>query len=352
MKKIVVSSMRSSAGKTSIIAGIVSLMKDKKFAYAKPLGDRLIYRKKRSWDYDASLMINLLERKGELENHYEKITLGFDHARLRYMYDQQGIQKALADIIKDIGGGNDILFIESGRDLSSGSYLNLDPVSMADSIDGKLVIVVSGETDCVLDDIKFIEKYLIKDVHFGGVLINKIKDLDDFKTSCVPDINKMGIDIIGIIPYKAPLTYFTLDFLAEKLLARVIAGEVHLNNVVKNIIIGMPAGTDKHPLPAKPGLREEHQLVITEGDKSDVIVAALERDTAGIIITNDIVPHQNIISLANERGIPILLLGMDTFKTAKAIDDMEALLRKDDTGKIVLLSQLIEKHTRLNDFLK
>ena len=46
MKKIVVSSMRSNAGKTSIIAGIISLMKDKKFAYAKPLGDRLIYRKK------------------------------------------------------------------------------------------------------------------------------------------------------------------------------------------------------------------------------------------------------------------------------------------------------------------
>ena len=60
MKKIVVSSMRSNAGKTSIIAGIISLIKDKKFAYAKPLGDRLIYRKKRSWDYDASLMVNLL----------------------------------------------------------------------------------------------------------------------------------------------------------------------------------------------------------------------------------------------------------------------------------------------------
>ncbi len=354
MKKIVVSSMRSNAGKTSVIAGIISLVKDKKFAYAKPLGDRLIYRKKRTWDYDASLMVNLLERKGEMESHLEKITLGFDHSRLKYMYDQEGIQKALSEIVTDIGGNNDVLFMESGKDLASGAYLNLDPVSVAKYIDGKLIIVVSGETDCVLDDIKFLEKYMkIKDAYFGGVIINKIKDLDDFENSCAPDINKMGIDIIGVIPYKAQLTYFTLDFLAEKLLARVIAGEDNLKNVVKNIIIGTPAhDADKQPLPAKPGLREGNQLMITGGEKSDMILAALERDTAGIIITNDVVPHQNIISRANERGIPILLVGTDTFKTAKTIDDMEALLRKDDKEKIALLSQLIEKHTHIRDLLK
>ncbi len=352
MNKIVVSSMRSNAGKTSIIAGIISLMKDKKFAYAKPLGDRLIYRKKRSWDYDANLMVNLLERKGELESHLEKITLGFDHSRLKYMYDQEGIERALSDIVTDIGGANDVLFIEGGNDLASGAYLNLDPVSIAKYIDGILLIVLSGENDCVLDDIKFIEKYIkIKDIHFGGVIINKIKDLGDFENSCAPEIKKMGIDIIGVIPYRAPLTYFTLDFLAEKLLARVIAGEDHLKNVVKNIIIGKPVDVDKHPLSVKPGLREEHELIITGGDKSDMIVAALERNIAGIIITNDIVPHQNIISRANERGIPILLVGTDTFKTAKTIDDMDALLRKDDTEKIALLSQLMEKHTRLKDFL-
>lgn len=347
--------MRSNAGKTSIIAGIISLMKDKKFAYAKPLGDRLIYRRKKSWDYDASLMVNLLEREGELESHYEKITLGFDHSRLKYMYDQEGIKKALADIVTDIGGTNDVLCIESGRDLASGSYLNLDPLSITKYIDGTLVIVASGDSDCVLDDIKFIEKYMkIKDVNFGGVIINKINDLEAFEQSCVPIIKEMGVDVIGVIPYSAPLTYFTLDFLAEKLLARVLAGEDHLRKVVKNIIIGTPSvsATDKKPLPVKPGLNEEHQLMITGGDRSDTILAALERDTSGIILTNDIVPHQNIISRANERGIPVLLVGMDTFKTAKTIDDMEALLRKEDTEKIKLLSRLIEKHTRVRDFLK
>jgi BioD-like phosphotransacetylase family protein len=352
MKKIVVSSMRSNAGKTSIIAGIISLIKDKKFAYAKPLGDRLIYRKKRSWDYDASLMINLLARQGEMESHYEKITLGFDHARLKYMYDQEGIKNALSDIVTDIGGKNDVLFIESGKDLASGAYLSLDPLSIAKYVDGKLVIVVSGDSDSVLDDIKFIKKYMrIEDVHFGGVIINKTNNVEEFESTCSPSIAEMGVDIIGVIPYEAQLTYFTLEFLAEKLLARVLAGEENLRKVVKDIIIGTPLTAEK-PLFAKPSLHEGNQLVITSGDKSDMILAALERDTAGIIITNDIVPHQNIISRANERGIPILLVGMDTFKTAKTIDDMEALLKKDDTEKIQLLSRLIEKHIRVEDFLK
>jgi len=37
MNKIVISSIRGNAGKTSIIAGIISSIKNKKFAYAKPL---------------------------------------------------------------------------------------------------------------------------------------------------------------------------------------------------------------------------------------------------------------------------------------------------------------------------
>ena len=43
---------------------------------------------------------------------------------------------------------------------------------------------------------------------------------------------------------------------------------------------------------------------------------------------------------------------MDTFQTAQTIDNMEPLLKKDDKEKIELLSQLIEKHLRVEDFLK
>ncbi len=355
MNNIVIASIRKNAGKTSIIAGIISHFKNIKFAYAKPLGDRLIYRRKKSWDYDASLMINLLGREGELESRFEKITLGFDHSKLRYMYDEAGIKKALSDMVTEIGGSNDVMFLESGKDLESGSYLNLDALSMAKYVNARLVVIVSGDSDFILDDIKFIEKYVkIKDNNFAGVIVNKVNDLDIFENSYAPAIKEMGINIIGAIPYKEQLTYLTVGYLAEKLLARVLAGEQKLKNIVKNIIIGAMSTADpnKNPLYIRPTLNRENQLMITSGDRSDMILAALERDTTGIILTNDIVPPQLILARAKERGVPVLLVPMDTFKAVKTIDDIEALLTKDDPEKIALISQMIEKYTGMNDILK
>ncbi|MBN1904604.1 MAG: phosphotransacetylase family protein [Deltaproteobacteria bacterium] len=354
MKKIVISSMRDGAGKTSIIAGIISLIKDKKFAYIKPLGDRLIYRRKKSWDYDASLIVKLLGREGELESRFEKITLGFDQSKIRYMYDEEGIKKALFDMVKEIGTGNDILFSEGGRDLFFGAWENLDSISVAKYLDAKLVMVLSGNRDAILDDIKFIDKYLdVKGENFGGIIINKVNELDEFEEIFVPEIKKMGIEILGLIPYKEQLTYFTVDFLAEKLLAKVLAGEENIKNTIKNFIVGAMSTSDPHknPLFTLPSLNREDQLVITGGDRSDMILAALERDTACIIITNDIMPPQHVISKVMERKVPLLLVSMDTFQTVKKVDDMEALLTKDNDVKLNLLSHLIEKHTRITEFL-
>jgi uncharacterized protein len=354
MKKIVISSMRDGAGKTSIIAGIISAIKDKKFAYIKPLGDRLIYRRKKSWDYDASLIVNLLGREGELEARFEKITLGFDQSKIRYMYDEEGIKKALFDMVKEIGTGNDILFAEGGRDLFFGSWENLDSISLSKYLDAKLIMVLSGNRDTILDDIKFIDKYLdVKGKNFGGIIINKVTETDEFNDIFVPQIKKMGIEILGLIPYKEQLTYFTVDFLAEKLMAKVLAGEENIKNTVKNMIVGAMSTSDPHknPLFTLPNLNREDQLMITGGDRSDMILAALERDTACIIITNDIMPPQHVISKVIERKVPLLLVTMDTFQTVKKVDDMEALLTKDNDVKIKLMSHLIEKHTSISEFL-
>jgi uncharacterized protein len=354
MNKIIISSIRNNAGKTSLIAGIISLVKNKKFAYAKPFGDRLIYRRKKSWDYDATFIVNLLGREQELENHHEKITFGFDYSKLKNMYDEAGIKKALSDIVTEIGAENDILFIESGGDLASGSSLNLDAMSVAKYIDGKLIVVVSGDSRTVLDDIMYIEKYVrIKDRNFGGLIVNKVNDMDFFEKVCEPAIKGMGMDLLGVIPFREQLTYYTVDYLAEHLMARVLTGKSNLQNIVKNIIIGALSTDDpgNNPLFTSSGLNRENQLLITGGNRTDMILAALERDTIGIMLTNDIVPPRFIISKVKERGVPLLVVAADTFKTAKTINDMEVLLTKDDSDKINLFSQMVEKHTRIKELL-
>jgi len=55
MKSLIVASTREDAGKTSTIIALARIL-NKRFGYLKPLGDRFLYRKKRLWDYDASLL--------------------------------------------------------------------------------------------------------------------------------------------------------------------------------------------------------------------------------------------------------------------------------------------------------
>ena len=82
-----------------------------------------------------------------------------------------------------------------------------------------------------------------------------------------------------------------------------------------------------------------------------MILASLESDTSGIILTNNILPPSNIISKASERNIPLLMVFADTYQTAKQIESLEPLLTKDDAEKVDLLQQLAKKHLNLNEIM-
>jgi BioD-like phosphotransacetylase family protein len=43
-------------------------------------------------------------------------------------------------------------------------------------------------------------------------------------------------------------------------------------------------------------------------------------------------------------GIPLLLVSLDSYQTAKQIDDLEALPTKDDKEKIALIEKMISDH--------
>ena len=174
-----------------------------------------------------------------------------------------------------------------------------------------------------------------------SIVINKVTNLEDYSHTHLQDIKDMGINVLGVIPFEQDLTYVPVSYLAERLQARIIGGEGGLSNKVKYVFVGAMAGDAAARLPL---FRKENKLAITGGDRSDMIVAALESSTSGIILTNNIMPPQNIISKASELNIPLLLVPFDTFATAKQIDDMTPLLTKDDTQRIDLLQKLVAQY--------
>ncbi len=324
MKRIVVGSVKGNAGKTSIIAGIIMSLMNKNCSYIKPVGDRLIRKGKINFDSDSRLITDITNSGAKPE----ELSLGFDHCKLKYKYNNDNIKNELIRMAEKAGSGKDILFIEGGRTLSYGASVLLDPFSLSVNLDAELIIVVSGNEDMIIDELTYMNKYMNRKTGaISGVIINRVNYPDDFKKSCFEEIKELGFKILGVIPFRDELNNFTVRFLTERINANIIAGEKGLNKVVKNILVGAMSSGEmlRHIL-----FRREKKLIITSGDRSDIILTALESDTSAIVLSNDILPPANIISMASEKDIPLMTVKGDTFQVAKQIDDMEPLLSIED----------------------
>ena len=188
MKIIIMASTREMAGKTSLLVGLMKKC-GKSFGYIKPLGDRLLYRRKRNWDYDSCLVTDIFG----LDEDPENITLGFDHSKMRFVYSEANIRESLDAMAKTVGKGKEVLFVEGGRDLFHGASLGLDSLSLAAHLGGSVVLVAGGTADQILDDVMFVRRYISTgSPGFGGIILNKVADPDDFENVHLKELEKCG----------------------------------------------------------------------------------------------------------------------------------------------------------------
>ncbi len=337
MRRLVIASTRENAGKTSLIVGL-GRASGKPFGYLKPFGDRLLYRKKRLWDYDSALVGQIFE----LAMDPREMSIGFDHSKLRFMYDEETTNKKLTELVTNAESGKEAVLIESGGDLTHGVAVNLDAVSLARAMDASLLVMMSGADQTVLDDIAFVQRHVnLEGIDFAGIVVNKLHDTEDFRNTYEAELAAQGVNILGLVPNDPELNYPSVGFLAESLFAKIITGADALGGVVENVFVGaMSADAARR----QPMFKKGRRLVITSGDRDDMILLALEGDTVGLVLTNGIAPHSSIISKATERGVPMLLTADDTFKVAKAVDDASYLLRHDETDKVDRLTELIREN--------
>ncbi|MFW9777606.1 MAG: AAA family ATPase [Candidatus Heimdallarchaeota archaeon] len=347
MKKITVASTREEAGKTSLIIGLAKALSQKhaRIGYMKPLGDRLLYQEKKIWDYDSALIRDIFG----LDDNPEDLSMGFGHSKLRYMYDAERTKDKLANMCSKVSANKDLVFLEGSKNLSFGRSVYLDPLSVVRSTNSQLLLVLSGDEDGILDDITFLQKCVnTEDVPLMGVIINQIKDIEGFSENYLHSITDLGVKVLGVIPYREELTHFTVDYLNRTLEAKIIAGEGGMQNVAKHVFVGAMSAVQ---VVKKALWGLENKLIITPGDRPDMIIAALDSSTAGIVLTNGILPEDPVIeSKANANNIPLLLVPDDTFAAAKKINQMEVLFTPDEVQKISLLENLIMEHVDLTSF--
>ena len=94
------------------------------------LGERILYRKKRLLDHDSVVIRSILG----IEEDPEEMSIGFDHSKLRYMYDSRTTREKLEEMACRAEKDRDMLIVEGG-DLTYGSSVELDPISIAKALD-------------------------------------------------------------------------------------------------------------------------------------------------------------------------------------------------------------------------
>ncbi len=345
MRTLVIGSTDGNAGKTSIVIGLAKAL-GKSFGYMKPLGDRLVYRKKRIWDYDAALIHSVFGLTQDPEN----VTIGFEHLKLRFKYDEESAGKRVSQMAKEIGEGKEILFVEGGKDMQFGISFYLNWLALTRYLNASLVIVVSGDENYIIDNVMFINKYLsLADINFGGIIINKVKNVADFKDVYGTLINKLNVPILGILPYQEELAKFSVEFLSQYLLASVISGEKYMSRRVSNFFVG--AGS-VDSVRSDAQFHKENKLVITSGDRSDMLLASFEdKCTVAAVVTNSILPPQNVLAVAEENKIPVLLVPFGVYETARQIESLTPLITSSDSDQIALVEKLVKENLDLDKLI-
>jgi hypothetical protein len=66
--------------------------------------------------------------------------------------------------------------------------------------------------------------------------------------------------------------------------------------------------------------RKPNKAVITGGDRSDVIMAALRTSTKCLVLTGNLRPAVRVLSAAAEQGVPLILVKDDTLTVTERVE--------------------------------
>jgi phosphate acetyltransferase len=218
---------------------------------------------------------------------------------------------------------------------------------------GSPVLIVSSAKDQtieeVVNDVKIAqEAFEEHGCQILGTIVNRtdreiMYDLLEALEDELPDRTK----ILAVIPAREMLSSPTIKEVCEHMDARVLYGGEHLDRLAYHyLIIAMRI---RNYL----GYLKNNALLITPGDRSDVILSALQAhqsqnypSIAGLLLTGGLKPPASVDLLLSGLSdiIPILSVQTDTYQTAMNIGNVRSYITADNEAKIKLSLRLFERH--------
>jgi BioD-like phosphotransacetylase family protein len=345
-------------GKTTAALGLLNLFVSEglRTGFMKPVGQRTIIEDGVPADEDAVLMRSVFGLHEDLRVMSPvHIPRGFTKAYIagEVVEDLPAkIRRSYETFLPD----HDVLLVEGTGHAGVGAVVGLSNAAVARLLGTPAIIVSEGGVGRPIDEIVLnASLFQAHGVTVAGAIVNKV-DLD--AQPALPGVlerglERHGIRLLGVLPYRPILSNPTLGMIAEGLRADVLHAGPDLDRVIGDVAIGaMEPGhmldrVGPGTLVIVPGDREDILLALTaahlaspSGDGADA--AALRSSTAaGIVLTGGYQAPGTVIEAIRAADVFCALVPEDTYEIASEVHDLLVKTHPADTEKIALIKALV-----------
>jgi len=351
IKKLYVAATRQDEGKTTISLGLLSAFNEccPPVGFIKPVGQRYVEFEGVRVDEDVALMRAIFESNVGLAD-MSPVTVGRNFTR-DYILDpnREELEARVLRAAARVEEGRSSVIIEGTGHAGVGSCFDMSNAVVAKLLGAKVLIVTSGGIGRPIDEVMLnLGLFREKGVEVIGVILNKVRPekLDSIATFVDEGLARQGIDLFGVIPHEDVLANPKVRQILDELGGDLLNGESYLGNEIETCIVG--AMTAHRAL----DYIYRNCLLITPGDRDDLILAAMSSCSvgidksncvAGMLLTGGARPHENIMRLIRRTQIPVILLKLDSYSAAAAVHNLKIKIQPYDKKKIVMARRLVKR---------
>lgn len=357
--RMYVAATRQNDGKTTCCLGLYAALstKFKKIGYTKPVGQRFVEVEGKKVDEDSVLVSNTYGVNLPIE---AMSPIAVDRMFTREYLDKGNLPAMKATIesaFNRVAWEHDFVLIEGTGHAGVGSVLDLSNAQVAKLLGSQVIIVAMGGVGRPVDEVSLnlalFEKHGVK---VAGVVLNKVlpSKMEELRPWAEKAFGRMGLPILGMIPYQGELRRPTLGQVCLELGGEFLSGENFRRRKVRSVAIGaMTAARLQDQL--NPGA-----LLITPGDREDLLLASLEFQAkggneaklTGIILTDGLKPQAGLLKMLHERGLPTVAVAGDSYAVAAKIERMTVKTDPGDKEKIKMIQEVVAKHLNLDAVIR
>lgn len=348
MKTMLVTSTRPYSGKSGICIALIKELEARgaDVGYFKPFGTMPERVDGRLTDQDAYYINGGLKRPGDIE-HVCPVVKTRELLESCMAGKKHDLRTQVIGAFAAASEGRDVMIAEGPSDVFQALAVELSVCQLATTLECKVLLIDKPERIDFPDEVLGASDCLHE--HLGGVLFNHVDASQDLfvREHVTEFIRARGIQVFGTIPVDPVLTSVSVAEIVDALGGAVLSAEDHLDTAVESVMIGA-MGQDKA---LRFFRRRARKAVVTGGDRADVQLAALETNTSALVLTGNFPPSSIVLARAEELGVPMVLVDMDTLTAVEHLEQLLGRVRLHEPAKAARIRELLTANVALPELL-